>query len=102
MLIDILGPGSAFAVASLLAVGCVGIQSSVAADAGADASAQSDASNPNVDGSAPGTFAWSTRAPLPLPRTDHGVAAIGGKVYAFGGYSGSMLARIDEYDPRAD
>jgi N-acetylneuraminic acid mutarotase len=77
------------------------------ADVGSNDGSNVD-SSPVVD--APGTAdstpdaspAWSPRAPLPLPRTDHGVAAVAGKVYAFGGYSGSMLARVDAYDPATD
>jgi len=46
-----------------------------------------------------GAFEWSTRASLPIPRTELGVAAVGGKIYAMGGSSGSVLARVDAYDP---
>jgi hypothetical protein len=47
-------------------------------------------------------LSWSLRAPLPLPRTELGVAAVAGKIYAIGGYSGSMLSRVDAYDPASD
>jgi hypothetical protein len=46
-----------------------------------------------------GAFEWSTRAPLPMPRLELGVATVGGKIYAMGGSSGPMLARVDAYDP---
>src|SRR5690242_6497676 len=49
-----------------------------------------------------GAFDFSTRAPLPIPRTELGVATVGGKIYAIGGSSGSMLARVDAYDPVAN
>lgn len=51
------------------------------------------------DGTGPSGPSWSQRAPLPVPRTDHRVVTVGGKAYALGGFSGSTLARVDEYDP---
>jgi N-acetylneuraminic acid mutarotase len=54
------------------------------------------------DGTGPSSPKWTTRAPLPLPRTDHRVVVLGGKLYVLGGYSGSTLARVDEYDPVTD
>lgn len=46
---------------------------------------------------------WERRASLPLPRTEHAVVALGGKLYAIGGSTGSdMLARVDVYDPATD
>lgn len=50
----------------------------------------------------PGAFAWSKRAPLPIPRTELGAAVVDGKIYAFGGFSGSLLARVDVYDPTSN
>jgi len=47
-------------------------------------------------------FTWSARAALPLPRTDHALVGLGGKLYALGGFSGSTLARVDAYDPASD
>ena len=67
----------------------------------ADGGTTTDAS-PTSDGSTQGVFDWSARAPLSIPRTEVGVAAIGGKFYVMGGYSGSLLARVDEYDPVTD
>jgi hypothetical protein len=34
-----------------------------------------------------------------IPRLDFGVGAVGGRIYAIGGYSGSTLASVEEYDP---
>lgn len=45
------------------------------------------------------TFTWRTRAPLPKARWDLGAAAVGGRIYAMGGYDGSTVAENDEYDP---
>src|SRR5207237_10250619 len=56
------------------------------------------------DGTGPGNvaFTWSARSALPLPRTDFGAAVVGANVYALAGFSGSTLARVDEYDPATD
>lgn len=45
---------------------------------------------------------WESRAALPSARTEHGVAAIDHTLYAFGGYDGATLARLDAYDPATD
>jgi hypothetical protein len=42
---------------------------------------------------------WTPRAPMSVPRFDLGAAALRGKVYAVGGFSGSTLALVEEYDP---
>jgi N-acetylneuraminic acid mutarotase len=47
-------------------------------------------------------FSWSARAALPVPRTDHALLGLAGKLYALGGFSGSTLARVDAYDPASD
>jgi len=47
-------------------------------------------------------FTWSSKAPLPIPRTDLALASLGGNLYAIGGYSGSTLARLDQYAPDAN
>jgi N-acetylneuraminic acid mutarotase len=51
---------------------------------------------------APG--AWSTKAELPTPRTELSVAALGGRIYAAGGFtaSGEATDVVEVYDPRAD
>ncbi|MCX5786275.1 MAG: fibronectin type III domain-containing protein [Elusimicrobia bacterium] len=42
---------------------------------------------------------WTTKAVLPTGRSDLAGAAIGGKVYAIGGVSGSFLTTNEAYDP---
>lgn len=54
------------------------------------------------DGTGLSTAEWSLRAPLPVPRVEHQVVVVGNKAYALGGFSGSTLARVDEYDPATD
>src|SRR5262252_9418765 len=44
-------------------------------------------------------FDWCVRSPLSLPRTGAGVAVHAGKIYVMGGYSGSMLNIVEQYDP---
>ena len=61
------------------------------------------AGGPSSDGGAadadPAAFVWSQRAPLPVPRTELGLVAVGNQLYALGGYSGSMLSRVERFDP---
>lgn len=45
---------------------------------------------------------WARRAPMPTPRFDFGAAAVGNKIYAVGGNSGSLLRAVEEYDPAAN
>ena len=47
---------------------------------------------------------WETHAPSPVARFESGNAAVGGKLYVFGGYDRNILAmsRSDVYDPSAD
>ncbi len=42
---------------------------------------------------------WTPKESMPIPRIDFGVAAVNNKIYVVGGYSGSLLSRVDEYDP---
>ena len=50
----------------------------------------------------PATGAWTTLAPLPEAKTTYG-AAVNGKVYAIGGFSGTAnSARVDAYDIATD
>jgi len=70
--------------------------------AGCDGKVSDDAgATPAADAGTTGNvaFDWSPRAPLPIPRTEHGAAVVDGKIYAIGGYSGSLLSRVDVYDP---
>ncbi len=56
----------------------------------------------NVEELDPETGSWTPRSSLPLPRFGHAVAAApNGKIYVFGGSSGSVFVtnRVDEYDP---
>lgn len=50
------------------------------------------------------TDTWSTRAPLPSPRSDLAAVARGGKIYVFGGCLGTFAAitNVDVYDPVTD
>lgn len=45
---------------------------------------------------------WSSKTPMPTPRTEFGVATVNNKIYAIGGYSGSVLRTVEEYDPSTD
>jgi hypothetical protein len=48
---------------------------------------------------------WTTVAPLPSPRSDLAAYAHGGKIYVFGGCTGSVVAvtnAVDVYDPVSD
>jgi hypothetical protein len=45
---------------------------------------------------------WSAVASAPIPRAEGGAAVVGGKLYAFGGYTDTTwtpTARVDAYDP---
>lgn len=43
--------------------------------------------------------AWVTKTPMPTARFQLGVVAVGTKVYAVGGYTGSAVSVVEEYDP---
>jgi len=49
-----------------------------------------------------GQVVWTSRAPMSVPRTDFGAAVVNNKVYAIGGFSGSTLSLVEEYDPAND
>jgi N-acetylneuraminic acid mutarotase len=53
-------------------------------------------------GSGPQAFSWTSRAGLPVPRTGHAAVSLGGKLYVIGGFSGSTLARVEQYDPASN
>ena len=49
--------------------------------------------------------AWQTMAPLPSPRMDLAAAAVGNKIFVFGGSTGflaGMMTDVDVYDPNTD
>lgn len=50
----------------------------------------------------PSGVTWASRASLPVPRVDHSAVVLNGKIYVLGGFSGSTLARLEEYDPGTD
>ncbi|AXQ30871.1 kelch repeat-containing protein [Solimonas sp. K1W22B-7] len=61
----------------------------------------SDGGDQRLPGEAPG---WHTRAPLPAPRQEHGVAELDGDIYVVGGMDGLglTLASAIAYDPASD
>lgn len=56
-----------------------------------------DSSGP---GAAPGS--WQARASMQTPRVDFGTAVFNGRIYAIGGFSGSVLGSVEAYDPTTD
>jgi len=47
--------------------------------------------------------AWVAKKPLPTPRNEVALAAVGSKIYVVGGgISGNAVPLIDEYDPASD
>jgi len=47
----------------------------------------------------PQDSSWSTLASMPTPRSDLAAAAVGGKLYAIGGYDGRTLNTVELFDP---
>lgn len=45
---------------------------------------------------------WTTKAPIPTPRSEVAVAEVNGKIYVLGGFSAKGQAVHEEYDPAAD
>lgn len=45
---------------------------------------------------------WTLKNSMPTPRTEFGMATVNNKTYAIGGYSGSVLRTVEEYDPATD
>ena len=46
---------------------------------------------------------WTMKKPLPAPRNEVALAAVGGQVYVVGGSVGGVaVPQIDEYDPPSD
>ena len=51
----------------------------------------------------PKTATWAVRTPLPVPIAAYGLAALGGKLYLFGGWDGETYrAETYVYDPLTD
>lgn len=48
------------------------------------------------------SITWTFKNPMPTPRTEFGVVTVNNKIYAIGGYSGSVLRTVEEYDPATD
>jgi hypothetical protein len=70
-----------------------------------DASGNVDVDQPLVQAFDLATGRWSTRAPLPHGLNHVGVAALGGKIYAFGGFAQQNRSPVTEasvYDPATD
>ena len=53
---------------------------------------------------APAAKGWRTLAPMPTPRSEVAVAAVGGKIYVVGGFEGdgSTSDAVEVYDPVTD
>src|SRR3954465_1585127 len=50
-----------------------------------------------------GEGSWAMKKPLPAPRNEVQLAAVGGKIYVVGGnVGGEAVPQIDEYDPASD
>jgi len=45
---------------------------------------------------------WTALAPMPTPRSDLAAAAVGGKLYAIGGYDGRTLSAVELFDPSSN
>src|SRR5437773_1449841 len=45
---------------------------------------------------------WATKATMPTARLVLAAAAVGGKIYAIGGYNSRFLNVVEEYDPASD
>src|SRR5690242_12352753 len=42
---------------------------------------------------------WATRTPMGFARSALGVASLGGKIYAVGGWNNGVLSTLEIYDP---
>ena len=70
-----------------------------------DSTGAVDVSTPLVQAYDVGTGRWSDRAPLPRGLNHVGVATLGGKIYAFGGFAQQNREAVTDanvYDPAAD
>lgn len=69
----------------------------------ADAGRESEESfGSSATPTAPPGLLWRTRASMPTPRFEAGAAAVNGKIYVIGGFSGSALTTTEAYDPVTD
>src|SRR5215213_7308611 len=58
---------------------------------------------PAMAQSVPPDGAWIMKKPLPAPRNEVQLAAVGGKIYVVGGgVAGQAVPQADEYDPASD
>jgi DNA-binding beta-propeller fold protein YncE len=66
-------------------------------------SPSNDAPTPRLT-PAPAAKGWRTLAPMPTPRSEVAVAAVGGKIYVVGGFEGdrSPSDAVEVYDPATD
>jgi len=48
------------------------------------------------------SMTWTLKRPMSTPRTEFGLATVNNKIYVVGGYSGSVLQTVEEYDPATD
>lgn len=83
----------------------VGLVVEPASDAGVVLATEADPVPSAVDaGRDAATAGWSPRASLPRPMDSVSVVALGGKLYALGGFdeTGSVLADVAVYDPKQD
>ena len=50
----------------------------------------------------PQADAWTQLASMGIARQAHASAAVGGKLYVFGGYGGGRLSTVEIYDPASN
>ncbi|MFC1522469.1 fibronectin type III domain-containing protein [Elusimicrobiota bacterium] len=61
------------------------------------------AKNSSYEGWAAAPGVWTTRASMPMLRTRHASAVVGGKIYLVGGYNNVEVTKVtNEYDPVAN
>ena len=48
------------------------------------------------------SITWTTKSPMRTPRMNLGLAVVNYRIYALGGYSGSVVSIVEEYDPVND
>jgi len=50
----------------------------------------------------PANNSWTVKTGMYTPRSDFGIACVGGKIYVMGGYNGATLRSVESYDPNTD